>query len=78
MEDLLEADMYIVVEILESEVVRMHANVKRYRDCCCDPNMGRMGHKDLMVALALDISNAVVVVVNTRAIEVLQNNYFML
>ena len=27
---LLEADTYIVVEVLESEAVRMHANVQKY------------------------------------------------
>ena len=40
--------------------------------------MGWMGHKDLMVALGPDISNAVVVVVNTRAMEVLQTDCFAL
>ena len=35
-----------------------------------------MGHKDLMVALAPGVSNLVVVVVNTKAMEVFQNNYF--
>ena len=75
---LLKANTYIVVEVPDAAVVRAHASVPRYRDCCCEPNIGGMGHKDLMVALAPDISSTVVVVVNTRAIEVLQNNYFAL
>ena len=33
-----------------------------------------MGYKDLIVALGPDTSDAVVVVVDTRAIEVLQND----
>ena len=40
--------------------------------------MGCMGHKDLMVGLGLDTSNVVVVVVDTRAMEVLQNDCFAL
>ena len=36
--------------------------------------MGQMGHKDLMVALGPDTSNTVVVVVDTRAMEVLKND----
>ena len=66
---LLEVDPYTVVEVWKSEVVRMHSNVQRYWDCCCDPNVGRMGYEDLMVALVRDISNIVVVLVNTRATE---------
>ena len=31
-----------------------------------------------MVALALDTSNSVMVVANTRAMEALKNNYFIL
>ena len=54
---LLEADAYIVVEVLEAAVVRTHSSDLKYRDCCCDPNMGRMGHEDLMVILAPNISN---------------------
>ena len=74
---LLEADAYIVVEVLEAAVVRMHSSDLKYRDCNYDPNMGWMGHEELMVVLASNISNAVVVVVNIRATKVLQNNYFM-
>ena len=36
--------------------------------------MGLMGHKDLMVALRPDTSDTVVVMVDTRVIEVLQND----
>ena len=77
---LLEADAYTVVEVSEAVVVRMHANVQRYHNCYCDPNVGLMGHEDLVVALApkTNTSNAVVVMVGTRAMEVLQNNNFML
>ena len=46
--------------------------VIRYRDCYCGPNVGLMGHKDLMVTLEPETSDAVVV--DTRSIEVLQNN----
>ena len=75
---LLEAYIYTAVEVSEAVVVRMHSSDLRYRYCCCDPNVGLMGHKDLMLILAPKISNAIVVVVNTRATEVFQNNYFML
>ena len=71
MGDLLEADAYTVVKVSEAAAVRMHASDQRYRDCDCDPNMGWMGHEDLVVALGPDTSNAVVVVVNTRAMEFL-------
>ena len=40
--------------------------------------MGQMGHEELMVILAPNISNIVVVMVNIGATEVLQKNYFML
>ena len=50
--------------------MRTHANDQRYRLCDYGPNVGLMGHKDLMVALGPDTSDAVVVVVDTRAIEV--------
>ena len=42
--------------------------------------MGLMGHKDLMVILGpnIDTSNVVVVIVGTRAMEVLQNKFFIL
>ena len=76
--DLLEADAYIMVEVSEAAVVRMHASVQRYQDCYCDPNVGLMGYEDLMITLVPDTNNVVVVVVNNRAIEVLQNSYFML
>ena len=76
--DLLEADTYTVVGVSEAVAVRKHSNDPKYQDCCCDPNVGWMGHKDLMVILAPNISNVVVVVFSTRAIEVLKNNYFML
>ena len=74
MGDLLEADVYNVVEVLESEV-KMHANVQKYRDCCCDPNVGKMGREDLMVTLAPDTntSNMVVVVINTKGYGGLEN-----
>ena len=58
--------------------MQAHASVPKQRDCCCDTNVGRMGQDNLMVALAPDISNAVVVVVNTRATQVLKNNFFAL
>ena len=56
-------------------LVRMHSSDPKYQDCDCDPNGGLMGHEDLMVALAPDTSNSVVVVVDTRAMEVLQIIY---
>ena len=34
--DLLEMDMYTVVEVSEAAVVRMHASDNRYGDCDCD------------------------------------------
>ena len=37
-----------------------------------------MGHKDLVIALAPNTSNEVVVVVDTRAIEVLKTDCFAL
>ena len=40
--------------------------------------MGLMGHKDLIVALAPDNRTAVVVVVDTRAMEVLKTDCFAL
>ena len=75
--DLLEADIYTVVQVLYAVVIKTHANVQNYQDCDCDLNVGQMGYEDLMVALAPDISSAVVVLVNIRATEVLKNNYFM-
>ena len=71
---LLEAGMYTVVEVSDAAIVRTHASDQRYQYCDCGPNVGLMGHKDLMVALGPDTSNAVVVVVDTRAMEVLQND----
>ena len=78
MGDLLEVDMYTLVEVSEAVAVRMHSSDLKYQDCDCDPNMGLMGHEDLMVTLAPDTSNAVVVVADTRVIEVLQTNCFTL
>ena len=78
MRDLLEADAYTVVEVSEAVAARMHSSDMKYQDCDCDPNMGRMGHKDLMITLAPDTSSKVVVVVKTKAMEALKNNYFML
>ena len=78
MGDLLEADAYTVVEVLEFPVVRTHSNNPRYQYCDCDPNVGWMGHKDLVVTLGPNTGNAVVVVVNTRAMEVLKNDCFAL
>ena len=40
--------------------------------------MGLMGQEDLMVALGPDTSNAVVVMVDTRAMKVLKNDCSML
>ena len=74
---LLEVDTYTVVEVSEAVVVRTHSSDPKYRDCDCDPNVGRMGHQDLVVALGPNICNLIVVLVNTRATEVLKNNYFM-
>ena len=36
--------------------------------------MVQIGHKDLMVTLGPDTSNSVVVIVDTKAIEILQND----
>ena len=49
----------------------MYSSDLKYQDCDCDPNVGQMGHMDLMVTLALDTSNPVVVMANTKAIEAL-------
>ena len=68
---LLEADAYIVEEVPDAVVVQVHASVLRYRDCCYEPNMGWMGHKDLMVILGHNINNVVVVMANIKAREVL-------
>ena len=67
---LLEAGMYTVVEVSEAAAVRPHASNYRYRYCYYDPNVGLMGYKDLMVALRLNTSNMVVVIVDTRAMKV--------
>ena len=67
--DLLEVDAYTVVEVSKAAAVRIYSSDLKYRDCDCDPNMGRIGHEDLMVALALDTSNEMVLVANTRAME---------
>ena len=65
-----EADAYTLLEVSELVAVRMHASNPRYQYCDCDTNVGLMGHEDLIVALAPDTSNAVVVVPDTRVIEV--------
>ena len=75
---LLEADMYTVVEVLEAVAVRMHIRDPKYRDCCCNSNVGWLGHEDLMVILAPNINNIVVVIVDTRATEVWKKTYFTL
>ena len=63
---------------MEAVVVRMHSRDPKYRDCDYDPNVGQMSHEDLMVVLAPNISNVVVVSVNNRATEVLKKKYFTL
>ena len=68
---MVEAGAYTVVAVLDAVAVRTHASDHRYPYCYCGPNMGLMGHEDLMVALAPDNSTVVVVVVDTRAMEVL-------
>ena len=75
---LLEVDMYALVEVSEAVVVRMHSSDPKYRDCCCAPNVGWMGHKDLMVILATNINNEVVVMANIRAMAIWKINYFVL
>ena len=71
---LLEAGIYTAVDVSDAAIVRTHASDQTYLYYCCGPNMGLMGHDDLMVTLGPDISNAVVVAVATRDMEVLQNN----
>ena len=71
---LLEVDIYTVVEVSDAVMVRTHASDQRYRYCDCGPNVGLMGHEDLMVALGPDTSDAMMVMVDTRAMEVLQND----
>ena len=71
---LLEAGMYTVVEVSDATMIRTHACDQRYQYCDCGPNVGLMGHKDLMLALGPDTSDVVVVVVDTRAMEVLQDD----
>ena len=78
MGDLLEVDAYTMVKVSEAVVVRMHSSDPKYRDCDCYPNMGLVGHEDLMVALGPNTGNTVMVLVNTGAIEVLKINYFVL
>ena len=75
---LLEANTYTVVEVLEAVAVKMHSSDPRYQYCCYDPNVGLMGHEDLMAILPPNISNTMVVIVNNKATEVLKKNYFML
>ena len=71
---LLEAGMYTAMEVFDAATVRTHTSDQRYLYYYCSLNMGLIGHEDLMVALGPHTSNAVVVVVDTRAIEVLQND----
>ena len=75
---LLEAGTYIVEGVPDAAVVWAHASVPRYRDCCCEPNVGQMSHEDLMVILGHNINNVVVAIASIRAIEVLKNNFFAL
>ena len=75
---LLEAAIYTAEEVLDAAMVRTHASDQKYWYCDCGPNVGLMGNEDLIVALRPDSSNAVVVVVDTRAMQVLQTNYFAL
>ena len=76
--DLLEVDAYTVEEVPDAAVVQAHANDLKYRYCYCDPNVGLMGHKDLMVTLGHIINNAVVVVANIKAMEVWKIIFFVL
>ena len=76
--DLLPADAYTVVEVLEAVAGRPHASNPRYQYCDCDPNMGLMGHEDLMVILGPNTSNIVVVMADTNIIEVLKIDCFTL
>ena len=59
------------MEVSQAVAMRTYASNYRYQDCCCDPNMSLVGHEDLMAALTPDTINAVVVVADTRALEVL-------
>ena len=54
---LLEAGMYTAVEVSDAVMLRTHASDQRYLYCDCGPNVGLMGHKDLMVALGPDTSD---------------------
>ena len=76
--NLLEVDAYIVVEVPDDAVVLACASDLKYRYCYYDPNMGLMGHKDLMVTLGHNIKNVVVVVANIRATKIWKINYFVL
>ena len=71
---LLEAGMYTEVEVSDAAIVRTHASAQRYQYCDCGPKLGLMGQKDLIITLGPDTSGAVVAMVYTRAMEVLQNN----
>ena len=75
---LLEVGMYTAVEVSDAAIVRTHSSEQSYRYCYYGPNVGLMVHEDLKVALGRDTSNTVVVVVDTRAMEVLQNDCFAL
>ena len=68
---LLEAGMYTAVEVSDAAIVRTHASEESYQYSYCGPSMGQMGHEDLIVALGPDTSNIVVILVDTRAMEVL-------
>ena len=68
---LLEVGMHTTVEVSDAAMVRTDSSDQRYLYCYCGPNVGLIGHEDLIIALGPDISNAVVVVVDTRAMEVL-------
>ena len=75
---LLKAGISTVVEVLDAAIVRTHASDQKYQYCDYGPNMGLMGHEDLMVALGPHTSNAVVVMVDTKAMEVLETDCFAL
>ena len=75
---LLEVDAYTVVEVSDDAVVWACASNPKNQYYYCDPKMGLMGHEDLMVTLGHNINNEVVDMANSRAIEILLNNYFAL
>ena len=71
---LLKVGMYTTVEVSDAVMVKTHASDQRYQYCNCGPYMGLMGLEDLTAALGPDTSDAVVVIVDTRAMEVLQTD----